>query len=136
MSQPSLHDQLGPYGLKSRWLRYEREKTAVKLLTDTMNITLHTSREVIIDNLPHALEIHTSGHDFRTDHHPALASAHSAHGVISFLLAHPCMKAIHVWNRVQDELFCERRRTRLGGWEDENWRVVGLCEVGKETREF
>jgi len=101
-----------------------------------MHIALYTGREVIIDYLPYTLKVHTSSHDFRADHHPTLAFAHSAHGVLSLFLAHPCMEAIHVGDTVQDEFLREGRRTRLGGREDKDRWVVRLCKVGKESGKF
>jgi hypothetical protein len=79
--------------------------TTIKALTNTMYVTLHASREIIIDDLPHTLEIHPTSHDFRADHHPALAFTHPADSILSLLLAHARMQTIHIWNAIQHQLF-------------------------------
>jgi hypothetical protein len=70
-----------------------------------MHIALYTGRKVIIDDLSYTSEVHTSSHNFRTDHYPALASAHASYSIFSLLFAHPCMEAIHIRDPVYNEFF-------------------------------
>jgi hypothetical protein len=101
-----------------------------------MDIALHSRRKIVVDDFSHALEIHTSGHDFRRDHDPTFASPHSAHGVLTFLGRQPCMEAIDIWNAVEDKFFGQRCSSSLRGREYEQWWIIGLGEIRQKTWEF
>lgn len=76
------------------------------MLTYTVYITLHTRREIVIDNFSDPFKIHTASHDFSTDHHPAFPSAHATDSILPLFFAHSGMQAIYIRYAAQDELFC------------------------------
>jgi len=85
------------------WRVFIREKryslafsTSTPRATNPVNITLHTCRKVIVDNLSNSLEIHASSHDFRCHHYPAFPLPHAAHSILSFLCGHACMQTTNI----------------------------------------
>jgi hypothetical protein len=101
-----------------------------------MDVTLHTSRKIIVDDLSHTFEVHAPRHDFCADHHPTFTLAHPADCVLSFFLGHPSVEAVHIGNAVEYEFFCERGCSWLRGCKYEDWGVIRLGEVGQEARKF
>lgn len=75
--------------------------------TDPVHVALHARREIVVDYLPHAFEVHTSGHDFRADHYPALAPPHSAYGVLTLLVRQARVQAVDVCDSGKNKFFGE-----------------------------
>lgn len=61
-----------------------------------MDVTLDTLGEVIIDDLPDTLEVHSSRHDLSRNHNPTFASPHTAHRVFPLLFRHTGMQVIYI----------------------------------------
>ena len=77
------------------------------ILTNSMDIALNTLREIIVDNLTDALEIHSSRHDLRGNHHPTLALSHTTDCIFSFFLGHPSVQVIDIRSTTENKLFGE-----------------------------
>ena len=75
--------------------------------TNTMNITLHTCRKIVVNHFFHSFEVHASRHYFCTDHDPTVTSAHPPDCVLSLLSAHACVKAVNMRDAVESEFFSQ-----------------------------
>lgn len=113
-----------------------RSRIAKSIPTNSVDVTLHTGREIIIDHLPHALEIHTPCHDFCTDHYPALAPAHPTDSILALFPAHTSVKAVDVGYAVKDQFLGQGRRPWLRGGKDQHWWIVRLSEITEKTGKF
>jgi hypothetical protein len=104
--------------------------------TDAVHVALHALREVVVDDLAHAAEVHPARHDLRRDEHPALAAAHARDRVLALRAREPRVQDADVRDAREHELLAERRAARLRGREDEERRRVRPAQVREQRRQL
>lgn len=59
--------------------------------TYAVDIALHAGGEVEVDDAANTFEVHSTSHDFCSDHHPTFTLPHSYNGILTLLLGHSGM---------------------------------------------